>query len=131
MRILDPHWKKMDPDPGDFFQIYWIFLTKQNFQIFRLFFLLIILLKIDEPFRIRKFLKISLFSINQIWILRVNNFFCSFWLIFFPLDPDPDPGTRILSTGEKLGMKRVHSNFRILNIMQNHFRVELISTLND
>jgi len=20
--ILDPHWKKMDPDPGHFFQIY-------------------------------------------------------------------------------------------------------------
>ena len=42
IQILDPHWKKMDldpdPDPGYFFKIYWIFLTKQNFQIFCLIF---------------------------------------------------------------------------------------------
>ena len=48
IRNLDPHWKKMDPDPdpnpdpnpdpGYFFKIYWIFLTKQNFQIFCLTF---------------------------------------------------------------------------------------------
>ena len=25
IQILDPHWKKMDPDPGHFFKIYWIF----------------------------------------------------------------------------------------------------------
>ena len=37
IRILDPHWKKMDPDPdldpdpGYFLKIYWNFLTKQNF----------------------------------------------------------------------------------------------------
>ena len=34
IRILDPHWKKTDPDPGHYFKIYWIFLTKNNFQIF-------------------------------------------------------------------------------------------------
>ena len=47
IRILDPHWKKMDPDPnpdpdpdpGYLFKIYLIFLTKQNFQIFCLKFL--------------------------------------------------------------------------------------------
>ena len=41
IRILDPHWKKMDPDPdpGYLFKIYLIFLTKQNFQIFCLIFL--------------------------------------------------------------------------------------------
>ena len=48
IRILDPHWKKMDPDPdpnpdpdadpGYFFKIYWVFLTKQNFKIFCLIF---------------------------------------------------------------------------------------------
>jgi len=27
IRILDPHWKKMDP--GDFFKIYWIFFSKK------------------------------------------------------------------------------------------------------
>ena len=32
MRILDPHLKKMDPDPGYFFKIYWIF------KLFVLFF---------------------------------------------------------------------------------------------
>ena len=36
----DPHWKKMEPypDPGQFFKIYWIFWTKNNFQIFCLIF---------------------------------------------------------------------------------------------
>ena len=46
IRILDPHWKKIDPDPnpypdpdpGYFFEIYWIFLTKQNLYIFCLIF---------------------------------------------------------------------------------------------
>ena len=32
IRILDLHWKKMDPDPGYFFKIYWTFLTKQKFS---------------------------------------------------------------------------------------------------
>ena len=52
IRILDPHWKNMDPDP-------------------------------DPGHFLKKF------------------FFCSFWLIFYPLDPDPwiriffaDPGSR-------------------------------------
>ena len=34
IRILDPHWKEMDPDPDNFFKIYWIFFTKHNIQIF-------------------------------------------------------------------------------------------------
>ena len=31
IRILDPHWKKMDPDPepGHFFKINWIFFNKK------------------------------------------------------------------------------------------------------
>ena len=47
IRILDPHWKKMnpdpnsDPDPGHFIKIYWFFLTKNNFQIFCFIFSLI------------------------------------------------------------------------------------------
>jgi len=36
IQILDPHWKKMDP--GLFIKIYWIFLTKNNFQIFAYFY---------------------------------------------------------------------------------------------
>ena len=51
--ILDPHRKKMDPDPdpGHLFKIYCNFLTKNNFQIFVLSFSLIFILKLDEPFR--------------------------------------------------------------------------------
>ena len=49
--ILDPHWKKMDSDSGYFFNIYCIFFTTQNFQIFCLIFLLIFMLKLNEPFR--------------------------------------------------------------------------------
>ena len=42
--MLEQHWKKIDPYPGNenFFKIYWIFLTKQNyfefFSSFRLLF---------------------------------------------------------------------------------------------
>ena len=41
IRILDPHWKKTDPDPvpGYLIEIYWIFLRKQNFRILSYFFL--------------------------------------------------------------------------------------------
>ena len=44
--------------------------------------------KLDEPFRNQEIFLISLFSIVQIWVLRVKLFSCSFWLIFCPLDPD-------------------------------------------
>ena len=37
IRILDPHWKKMDPIPG-YFHKNWNILTKQNFQIVFLIF---------------------------------------------------------------------------------------------
>ena len=40
----------------------------------------------------RKFLK-SHFSKVQIWVLGVKSF-SSFWLIFYPLDSDPDPGSQ-------------------------------------
>ena len=33
IRILDPHWKKMDPNPGYFFKINWIILTIFNFFV--------------------------------------------------------------------------------------------------
>ena len=83
----------MDPDldPGYFFKIYWIFLTKQNFKIFVLVFSLIFMLKLDEPFRNQEIFIISLFLIVQIWVLRVNFFFlavCGWY--FAPWAPDPD-----------------------------------------
>ena len=74
-----------DPDPCYFFKIYWGFLTK---IFFVLFFSLIFMLKLDEPFRKQEIFIISLFSIVQIWV-ESKFFFCSFWLIFCPLDPDP------------------------------------------
>ena len=37
---------------------------------------------------LRKFI-VSFFSKVQIWVLGVKKFFFSFWLIFYPLDPDP------------------------------------------
>ena len=68
LRILDPHWKTMDPDPGHehFLKIYWFFfLSRIVYIIFLLF-----MLKLDEPF-------------------RDQEFFFSFWFIFCRLDPDP------------------------------------------
>ena len=64
-RNLDPHWEKMDPDPdsdpGYFFKIYGIFLTKQNFQIFCLIFSLIFMLKLNQPVRNQEIFVIYLF----------------------------------------------------------------------
>ena len=65
------------------------FNKKNNFQIFVLFFSLIFILKLDEPFRNEEIFIISLFSKVQIWGLGVKKFFCSFWLLFYPLDPGP------------------------------------------
>ena len=84
IRILAPHWKKMDP--GYFFKIYWIFLTKQNFKIFCLIFLL----KLGEPFRNQnKFYNLAFFNSSDLGFESKIFCCCSFWLIFCPLDPDP------------------------------------------
>ena len=56
------------------------------FKSFVLFFSLIFILKRDEPFRNEEISIISLLSKVQILDLEV---ICSFWLIFYPLDPDP------------------------------------------
>ena len=110
IRILDPHWKKMDPDqnpdpdpdPGYFYKIYWIFYQSDIFKFFVLFFSLIFILILGEPFRNQEIFIISLFSIVQIWVVRVN-FFLQFLVDILPLgsgsvDPhifaDPDPGSQ-------------------------------------
>ena len=67
IRILDTHWAKMYPDPGHFFKIYWIFLTKNNFQLLVLFFSLIFILKLDEPFRNEEIFIISFFKSSS-WV---------------------------------------------------------------
>ena len=64
------------------------------------------MLKLDEPFRNQEIFIISLFSIVQIWVLRVNKLFLQFLVDIFPLgygsvDPhifaDPDPGSQNLA----------------------------------
>ena len=72
IRILGPQWEKM-------VQI-WIF----KFVV--LFFPLIFMRQLDELFRNQEIFTISFFNS---WVLRVNFFCCSIWLIFYPLDPDP------------------------------------------
>ena len=85
IRILDPHWKKVDSDPGQFFKIYWIVLTKIIFKFFVLFFSLIFILKLDEPFRNEEIFTISLFSKVQIWVLGAKKcFFAVFGWYFNP-----------------------------------------------
>ena len=56
------------------------------------------MLKLDEPFRNQEIFIISFLTV-QIWVQRVKKIFCSFWLIFCPMNPDPwiriffpDPG---------------------------------------
>ena len=61
-----------DPDPGHFFKIYGIYFNKAEFSK-KLS--IIFMLKLDEPFRNQEIFIISLFSIVQIWDLRVNKFF--------------------------------------------------------
>ena len=73
IRILDPHWKKIDPDPGNFQKIYWIFC-----------FCLIFMLKLDEPFRNQEIFIISLSSIVEIWVFRENYIFAFFGWYFAP-----------------------------------------------
>ena len=41
----------MDPDPGHFFKIHLVFLTKKLFKFLVLFFSNIFILKLDESFR--------------------------------------------------------------------------------
>ena len=87
IRILDQHWKKTDPDPGHLFKIYWIFLTKQNFQICCLTFFAYFYAK--TWWTIQKsgnFYNLSFYYLFWFW---EKTFFCSFWLIFCLLDPDP------------------------------------------
>ena len=86
IQILDLHWKKMDPDSGYFCQIFWLF-NRAEFWTFVLFFSLIFMLKLDELFRNQENF-IIFFHITDLGF-ESKDFSCSFWSIFFPLDPDP------------------------------------------
>ena len=53
-----------------------------------LFFSLIFILKLDEPFRNEEIFMIFFFKSSDLGFWSKKHFFCSFWLIFSPLDPD-------------------------------------------
>ena len=88
IRILDPHWKKTDPDPGHYFKIYWIFLTKIIFKFFKYFFAYFYP---KTLWTIQKWgnFYLSFFKSSDFGSKSKKVFFCSFWLIFYPLNPDP------------------------------------------
>ena len=80
IRILDPHWKKMDPDPNPgHFLIYWIFLTIDNFQIFCFIFFAYFYPKTYAPFRNEEIFILSLFTkSSDLGFRSKKGFFFSF-----------------------------------------------------
>ena len=88
IRILVTHWEKMDPDPnpnpGHFLKIYWIFFNKPAFIFFSL-------LYAKTWWTIQKSEKCYNFFFNSsdLGLESKKVFFCSFWLISCPLNPDP------------------------------------------
>ena len=92
IRILDPHWEKMDPDPGHFVQIYWMILTKQNFQIICHIFSLIFMLKLYEPLKNQEiFYNLSFFNSSDFGFMSKK-------FLFAVLGRYYAPWIRILST---------------------------------
>ena len=88
IRILDPHRKKMDPDPGHFFDLLNQF--KAEFSKIVSFFLFIFMLEGDEPYRNQEFFDFSFFNNSDLGFESKKVFyFCTFWLLFCPLDPGP------------------------------------------
>jgi len=79
-----------DPDPGHYFKIYWISLTKKNYlKIFC--FILFAYFYPKTWWTIQKRSYNLSFLKSSDWGFRSKKgcFFCSFWLIFYPLDADP------------------------------------------
>ena len=76
IRILNPHWKKMDPnpDPGNLFKIYWVFFNN-FFEFVVLFFSLIFNLKLDEPFIKNEIFIFSLFKSSDLGFRSEKVFF--------------------------------------------------------
>ena len=83
IRILDPHWKKWIQIRIKVISLRFtdFFLTKNNFQIFILFFSLIFICKLDEPIRNEEIFIISLFPQVMNWVLEVKKFF---YVVFTP-----------------------------------------------
>ena len=88
----------------------------EYFQIFCFIFFRLIL---SQNFRNEEIFIIPLFPKVQICVLGVKKFFCIFWLIFHPLDPDPDPWIRIF-------LRIRIQEAKILRIQR--FRIRILST---
>ena len=81
IRILDPHWNKMEPDPGrSFLLTFTVFFDKAEFPNFlSYFFRLFLCLNFINHSEIMKFL-LSLF----LWVLRVKIFCFAVFRLYFP-----------------------------------------------
>ena len=78
IRILDPHWKKIDPDPGHI-------LNKNYFQIFYFIFSLIFILKLDEPVqKCGNFYNLSFFECLDLGLEAKKFLFALFGRYFSP-----------------------------------------------
>ena len=87
IRILNPHWKKMDPDPGHFLTDLLNFLTKNNFQILYLFFFAYFYPK--AWWTIQKWGNFYNLSFSKVlWVLGIKKFFLQLLGDILPLDPD-------------------------------------------
>ena len=82
-RIWDPHWKKIDPDPGH------EHLSKLYFKnfliIFHILFYLFLCNILINHSEISTFLIISLFWPFEIWVLRTKYFFFAVFGCYFAL----------------------------------------------
>ena len=79
----------MDPDPGHFFKIHWIFWTKDNFQIFCYFFFVYFYPNTWWTIQTWGYFYNLFSKVQSRFIVIKKFFFCSFWLIFYLLEQDP------------------------------------------
>ena len=85
IRILDPHWKKLIRIRTMSF-LYWLFLTKNNFQIFCFIFFAYFYPKTWWTIqKWRNFYNLSFFTSSDLGFRSK----AVLWLIFYPLDPNP------------------------------------------
>ena len=92
IRILDPHWKKTDPDPGHehSFKIYRYF-NRRIFKLFFLLFPLILMQQLDETFREKDISDNFIFCQFRFEFSQQKILCSSFWLIL--------SGTQVLYRG--------------------------------
>ena len=76
------------------------------------------MLKLDEPFRNQEIFIISFFNSSDLGF--ESKIYCSFWLIFCPLNPDPWIciffRIRILSTAANLYVVKSTTSLRLISV---------------